>query len=161
MRDPSRAALRATARASLPKRIAAAMRDKPRAVRWLVAELIPFGCLFIGMLVIPAAAPVGFLLAFPGGLILTAWYLNWVEDTHGAWVFPLIGLMLPAVCVGDCIFGHPIVRHGYDPAPASLVVTPAYWQAFGGLLAALAVTVALAIVNGERHHGRYSYVVRR
>ena len=106
-------------------------------------------------------APVGFLLAFLGGVILTVWYLNWVQDTHAAWVFPLIGLMLPAVIVGDSIFGHPIVHHGYAPAPASLVVIPAYWQAFGGLLAALAVTVALAIVNGERHHGRYRYVVGR
>lgn len=33
-------------------------------------------------------------------------------------------------------------------------------QAFGGLLAALAVTVALAIANGERHRGRYSYIRR-
>lgn len=160
-RITSRAPRRATAPPSLPRRIAAAMRDKPRAVRWLVAELIPFGCLFIGLLLIPAVAPVGFLLAFLGGVILTAWYLNWVQDTHAAWVFPLIGLMLPATIVGDSIFGHPIVHHGYDPTPASLVVTPAYWQAFGGLLAALAVTVALAIVNGERHHGRYSYVIGR
>ena len=137
------------------------MRDQPRAVRWLVAELIPFGCLFIGMLLISAVAPVGFLLAFLGGTILTVWYLNWVQDTHAAWVFPLIGLLLPAAYVGDFIFGHPIVRHGYDPTPASYVVTPAYWQAFGGLLTALALTVALAIVNGERHQGRYSYVVRR
>ena len=29
------------------------------------------------------------------------------------------------------------------------------------LLAALAVTVALAVANGERHHGRYRYVVGR
>ena len=165
MTDRSRATpsapRRVTARPSLPKRIAAAMRDKPRAVRWLVAELIPFGCLLIGLLLISAVAPVGFLLAFLGGTILTAWYLNWVQDTHPIWAFPLIGLMLAATIVGDCIFGHPIVHHGYDPTPAPLVVTPAYWQAFGGLLAALAVTVALAIVNGERHHGRYRYVVGR
>jgi hypothetical protein len=105
-------------------------------------------------------APLGFLLAFLGGIILTAWYLNWVQDTHALWVFPLIGLMLSVTYVGDFIFGHPIVYHGYDPTPARRR-HPAYWQAFGGLLAALAVTVALAIVNGERHHGRYRYVVGR
>jgi hypothetical protein len=153
--DRSRAARRATASLSLPRRIAAAMRDKPCAVRWLVAELIPFGCLFIGMLLVPAVAPVGFILALFGGVILTVWYLNWVQGTHAAWVLPLIGLMLPATIVGTSIFGHAVSKG--EP----LVVTPAYWQAFGGLLAALAVTVALAIVNGERHHGRYSYMVRR
>lgn len=165
MRDRSRATRRAlrraTARPSRPKRIAAAMRDQPPAVRWLVAELVPFGCLFIGMFLLwvgMPVAPVGFLLALFGGTILTVWYLNWVEDSHATWAFPLIGLMLPATYVGDAIFGHTLVYHGYDPT--SLVVTPAYWQAFGGLLAALAVTVALAVVNGERHHGRYSYVLR-
>jgi hypothetical protein len=147
---------RVTAPPSLPRRLAAAMRDQPRATRWLVAELIPFGCLFVGLLVIWAGVPpVGFFLAFLGGTVLTVWYLNWVQDTHAAWALPLLFLLLPAAYVGDCIFGHP-VSHGRP-----LVVTPAYWQAFGGLLAALAVTVALAVANGERHHGRYSYVAGR
>ena len=147
---------RVTAPPSLPRRLAAAMRDKSRATRWLVAELIPFGCLFVGLLVIWAGVPpVGFFLAFLGGTVLTVWYLNWVQDTHAAWALPLLFLVLPAAYVGDCIFGHP-VSHGRP-----LVVTPAYWQAFGGLLAALAVTVALAVANGERHHGRYRYVVTR
>jgi hypothetical protein len=147
---------RVTAPPSLPRRLAAAMRDKPRATRWLVAELIPFGCLFAGLLVIWAGVPpVGFFLAFLGGTVLTVWYLNWVQDTHAAWALPLLFLVLPAAYVGDCIFGHPS-SHGRP-----LVVTPAYWQAFAGLLAALAVTVALAVANGERHHGRYSYVAGR
>lgn len=158
MKDSSRverARGRATAPPSLPRRIATAMRDKPRAMRWLAAELIPFGCLFAGLLVIWAGVPpVGFFLAFLGGTVLTTWYLNWVQDTHAAWVLPLLFLVLPATIVGDCIFGHPISRD------QPLVVTPAYWQAFGGLLAALAVTVALAIANGERHRGRYRNVVR-
>jgi hypothetical protein len=125
-------------------------------MRWLAAELIPFGCLFAGLLLAWAGAPpVGFILAFIGGTVLACWYLNWVQDTHLAWAVPLILLMLPATVVGDCIFGHP-VSHGQP-----LVVTPAYWQAFGGLLAALAVAVALAVANGERHHGRYGYVVTR
>lgn len=169
MKDSSRAGqararvqVRATAPPSLPRRLAGAMRDWPRAVRWLVAELIPFGCLFLGLLVIWAGvAPVGFFLAFLGGTVLTIWYLNWVQDTHGAWALPLLFLLLPATYVGDSIFGHPIVHNGYDPTATSLVVTPAYWQAFAGLLAALAVAVALAVANGERHRGRYSYVVRR
>ncbi len=138
------------------RRFAAAMRDKPRAVRWLVAGLVPFGCLFVGLLLIWAGVPpVGFFLAFLGGTVLTVWYLNWVQDTHPVWVLPLLFLMLPATFVGDCIFGH--VSSRGEP----LVVTPAYWQAFGALLAALAVTVALAVANGERHHGRYAYVVGR
>ncbi len=132
------------------------MRAWPRPARWLAAVLVPFGSLFIGMLVAWAGAPpVGFILALIGGTVVTCWYLNWVQDTHAAWAVPLILLMLPATVVGDCIFGHP-VSHGRP-----LVVTPAYWQAFGALLAALAVTVALAVANGERHHGRYSGVIMR
>jgi hypothetical protein len=139
------------------RRAAAAMRAWPRTLRWLVAELIPLGSVFVGVLLTWAGvAPVGFILGFFGGVILTVWYLNWVQDTHAAWVFPLIGLMLPAVSIGEIIFGHSAVSRG-NP----IVVTPAYWQAFGGLLAGLAVTVALAVANGERHHGRYSYVVKQ
>jgi hypothetical protein len=137
------------------RRAARLMRDWPRGVRWLVAELIPFGCLFLGMLLVWAGiGPVGFILALFGGVIATVWYLNWVQDTHATWVFPLIGLLLPATIVGESIFGHSALSKGHP-----LVVTPAYWQAFGGLLAALAITVALAVMNGERHRGRYSYIV--
>jgi hypothetical protein len=133
------------------------MRDWPRAARWLVAELVPFGCLLIGMLVIWAGvAPVGFLVAFLANIVLTVWYLNWVQDTHPAWVFPLLALLIPATYLGDAIFSRSFTANG-NP----VVVTPAYWEAFGGLLAALAVTVALAVVNGERHRGRYSYIVTR
>ena len=141
---------------SLPRRAAGAMRAWPRPARWLTAELIPFGSLFIGMLVAWAGAPaVGFILAFIGTTVATCWYLNWVQDTHAAWALPLILLVLPVTVVGDWIFGHPI-SYGRP-----LIVTPGYWQVFGGLLAALAVTVALAVANGERHHGRYSGVVTR
>lgn len=130
------------------------MRGWPGPVRWLAAELIPFGCVFIGMLLTWAgAAPAGFILGLVA-VIVTIWYLNWVQDTHPVWVLPLIALMLPVVYVGELIFGH-ATSHG-EP----LVVTPSYWQAFGGLLAALAVAVALAVANGERHRGRYSYIVR-
>ena len=136
------------------RRAARTMRDWPPVARWLVAELIPFGCLFLGLLLTQlGVSPAGYLLGFLGGTLLTVWYLNWVQDTHPVWVLPLLFLMLPATFVGDCIFGH--VSSRGEP----LVVTPAYWQAFGGLLAALAVTVALAVVNGERHRGRYSYMV--
>jgi putative effector of murein hydrolase LrgA (UPF0299 family) len=131
------------------------MRAWPRGPRWLMAELILFGCLFLGMLLLHVggpAGPVGLILALFVSVIAEVWYLNWVQDTHATWVFPLILLMIPATVVGDSIFGHAISKG--EP----LIVTPAYWQAFGGLLAALAVTVALAVVNGERHHGRYSYM---
>jgi hypothetical protein len=141
---------------NMMRRAAAVIRAWPRALRWLVAELIPFGCLFLGLLLVHVGAgPVGFIVALFGGVILTVWYLNWVQDTHAAWVLPLIGLMLPATIVGISIFGHAVSKG------APLVVTPAYWQAFAGLLAAVAVTVALAITNGERHRGRYGYAVRR
>jgi hypothetical protein len=131
------------------------MRAWPRALRWLVAELIPFACVFVGMVLTRAGAtPLGFILGLVG-VILTVWYLNWVQDTHAGWTLPLLVLMIPVVYVGELIFGHAVSKG------SPLVVTPAYWQAFGGLLVALAVTVALAVANGERHRGRYRYVVTR
>jgi hypothetical protein len=144
----SRAARRATTR-SLPVRVADAMREKPRAVRWLVAELIPLGCVFVGLFLDWLGTPAGLIPAFIGGIILTTWYLSWVQSANPVWVLPLIGLMLPAMYVGGFIFGHPL--------GTPIVVTPAYWQALAGLLAAVAVTVALAIMNGERHHTRRYY----
>jgi hypothetical protein len=140
---------------NMMRRAAAVMRAWPRALRWLVAELIPFGCVLVGLVLTRAGAgPVSFILGLCG-IILTAWYLNWVQDTHPLWVLPLIGFMLPAVYVGLLIFGHAVSKG--EP----LVVTPTYWQVFGGLLAALAVTVALAVANGERHQDRYRYIVTR
>lgn len=138
------------------KRVAAAMRTKPRAIRWLVAELIPFTCLFLAMpLANIGVSPVSFVLGVVVGIPLTMWYLNWVLDTHAGWSLPLILLMLAATYVGIAIFGH--TTSNGEP----LVVTPTYVEVFGGLLIALAVTVALAIANGERHRGRYRYVVER
>ncbi len=141
---------------AMMRRAAGVMRAWPRGLRWLMAELILFGCLFLGMLLVHLGGlggPAGFIVGFIAAVVVEAWYLNWVQDTHATWVFPLILLMIPAWYIGTCTFGNPI-SHG-EP----LVVTPAYWQAFGGLLAALAVVVALAVANGERHRGRYSYVV--
>ena len=70
------------------------MRAWPRELRWLTAELIPFGCVFVGMVLTRAgAAPVGFIVGLFVGVPLTVWYLNWVQDTHPAWAFPLILLM--------------------------------------------------------------------
>lgn len=137
------------------------MRAWPSPARWLMAGLIPFGCLIIGMLLMWAhVVPAGVFLGTFIGVPLTIWYLNWVQDSHGLWVLPLLGLMIAATVVGDFMFGHIAVHHGYDPAGYPVVVTPAYWEALGGLLAALAVTVVLAVVNGERHCGRYRYVTR-
>jgi hypothetical protein len=136
------------------RRAAGVMRDWPAAVRWLVAELTPFGCLFIGLLLVWARlGPVGFVWALVVSPVVTLWYLNWVQDTHPAWIFPLLAVLIPTAYIGYSIVGH------VESRGRPLVVTPAYWQAFGGLLAALAVTVALAVANGERHRGRYRYIV--
>ena len=139
-------------------RVVAAMGDKPRAVRWLVAELIPLSWITLAMLVIWAGAPplgvgLGIFVAVP----MTVVYLNWVQQTSPIWVFPLIGLMLPATYLEDIILHTPAVQSGhawYDSSSGSLVVTPAYWQALGGLLVALAVTVALACASGDRRRDR-------
>ena len=93
-------------------RVVAAMGDKPRAVRWLVAELIPLSWITLAMLVIWAGAPplgvgLGIFVAVP----MTVVYLNWVQQTSPIWVFPLIGLMLPATYLEDIILHTPAVQN--------------------------------------------------
>lgn len=155
---PRNVDLRGPGTRRLQARVVAAMGDKPRAVRWLVAELIPFGWLAVAMLLIWAGAPpLGFVLGIFVAVPMTVVYLNWVQQISSIWVFPLIGLMLPATYLEDIILDNPAVQSGhawYDSSSGSLIVTPAYWQALGGLLVALAVTVALACASGDRRRDR-------
>lgn len=131
------------------------MRGWPAPARWLMAELIPFACLFVGMVLTRAGVPpVGFILGLFVGVPLTVWYLNWVLDTHASWVFPLLLFTIPAVYVGELMFSKSATSNG-EP----VVVTATYWEVLAGLAVGIAVTVALAVANGERHRGRYLKVL--
>jgi hypothetical protein len=115
------------------------------AARWLIAELIPFGCLFGGLMLArewttAAGEPIGLALALAGGTLLTVSYLYKVQGTAAAWVVPVFVLM-----VASTIFGNVILGHGNQ-----LVITSPYWLAWGLLLCVTALSVALAVINGER-----------
>jgi hypothetical protein len=125
------------------------------AVRWAVAEAIPLGCIFIGMLLLHepvtvAGHIVGFLLALMGGTVFTVYYLYKVVGSSGGWTIPLILLNLPATYLGAMIFEDDPVTNAQNPEITPLIITGTYWLAWGCLLGAIAIVVVLAVVNGER-----------
>lgn len=128
-------------------------------VRYLAAELIIFGCLLVGMLLVryarPAGVPVGMLLAFIGGTLATIYYLYRVVGSSGGWIVPLTLLMLVTVILGDVITGNYTVYDASHPGGTHLAVTGNYWLAWGVLLGAVATTVALAAATGERWTRRH------
>ena len=124
-----------------------------KAIRWLIAELIPFGCLVVGITIIRAWPPAGFLgvlIALFGTTTATTFYLYKVLGASAYWVFPLIVLVLPSVAVAGVVFANSTFLHNSDGTKANVVVTSAWWLSAGCLALLLALTVAAAVVNGER-----------
>lgn len=129
------------------------------AVRWAVAEAIPLGCIFIGMLLLHEPVTVaghmlGFFLALMGGTVCTVYYLYKVVGSSGGWTIPLILLNIPATFLGSFIFEDDPVTAAQDPGITPLIITGTYWLVWGCLLGAIAIVVALAVVNGERWMSR-------
>src|SRR5215472_2498804 len=86
-------------------------------VRWLVAELIPFGCLFGGLGLArlrPVGTPFGVLIALIGGVVFTFYYLYRVLGGASPWVVPLLVVHLPTAFLGLLIFGIERNQNG-DP----------------------------------------------
>ena len=124
-----------------------------KAIRWLIAELIPFGCLAVGFTIIRAWPPAGFLgvlIAIFGTPTATIFYLYKVLGASALWILPLIVLVLPSVFVGGVIFAGPNFLHNSNGTKVELVVTSTWWLVGGCLAVLLALTVAAAVVNGER-----------
>jgi hypothetical protein len=121
------------------------------AIRWLIAELIPFGCLAVGFTIInvwPAGGFLGFAIAVFAGIPATVLYLYKVLGAAIAWVWPIMVLMLASTFVGGVIFaGSTMIRPGHG---TKVVITSTWWLIGECLALLLALTVAAAIANGER-----------
>jgi hypothetical protein len=133
------------------------LRSAP--MRYLIAELITFGCLFAGMILArewrPVGVPVGTLIAFLGGTLITIYYLYKVLGSSAGWVLPLTLLMLGNAVLGNMVIGNGTVYDAAHPRGTHLVITGTYWTAWGSLLGAIAITVALAAASGERWARRH------
>jgi hypothetical protein len=127
--------------------------------RYLIAELITFGCLFAGMVLAqdwrPVGVPAGTLIAFLGGTVVTIYYLYKVLCSSAGWVVPLTLLMIGNAVLGNMVIGNYTVYDAAHPNGTHLIITGTYWLAWGTLLGAIAVTVALAAASGERWTRRH------
>jgi len=121
-----------------------------KAVRWLIAELIPFVFMALGFTIMrawPAGGSIGFLVALLGGTPATIFYLYKVLGASHRWAYPLIVLMMPLVFIAGAIFANSAYgQDGHD----KVVITSAWRLSAGCLALLLVLTVAAAIVNGER-----------
>ena len=132
------------------------------AVRWMIAELVPFGCLAIGFAIAREWRPVialGYLIALFGMPILTAFYLYKVLGAAIGWVVPLIPLSIATCWAGAVtIAGSAIGRSPQNPGGTKIEATSSWFIAAACLAAVIAGMVAAAIVNGERwmRHNRYN-----
>jgi hypothetical protein len=129
------------------------------AARYLIAELITFGCLFTGTMLArearPAGGPPGTLIALMGGTILTTYYLYKVLGSSAGWVVPLLLLMMANTVLGNTVLVDNTVYNAAHPHGTHLVITGTYWLAWGALMGATAITVALAAASGERWARRH------
>lgn len=132
------------------------------AVRRLIAELIPFGCLAIGFLVAREWRPVvivGFALASFGNYAMSVFYLHRVLGAAVGWVVALFPVILGNVVVGSVtIVGSATTRSPQNLGGSKTLTTTSWWIAMACLAVALALTVAAAVRNGERwiEHNQYN-----
>jgi hypothetical protein len=124
------------------------------AVRWLIAELIPFGCTAAGLLIIRAWPPAtilgGFLATF-GNFALCVFYLYKVLGTAVGWLLATFPLIVANVGVGAVtIAGTATTVSPQHPDGVKILATTSWWITGACLAVTLAVTVALAVANGER-----------
>jgi hypothetical protein len=124
------------------------------AVRWLVAILIPASCLIGGLMlgreVKPAGVVIGMLFALFGCPVFTTFYLYKVLGASSVWVLPLILLDIPGTIVGSLILINRTFTNDHHPGRSQLIITGTYWIAWASILAMMAVTIILAIINGEQ-----------
>jgi hypothetical protein len=130
------------------------------AVRWLTAELIPFGCLAIGLMIAREWEPLGIAgygLAVFGSWALCVVYFYRVLGAAGGWIAALFPLIVGNVWVGAVTIAGSAMR-GYPGRPGvKIVATSSWWIAMGCLAVALAVTITAAVLNGQRWTRRNRY----
>jgi hypothetical protein len=134
------------------------------AVRWLTAELIPFGGLAIGFMIARGWEPVGIAgygLAVFGGWALCVLYFYRVLGAAGGWVAALFPLIIGNVWAGAVTIAGSATR-GYPGQPHVKIIATSSWRiATACLGVALAVTVIGAVLNGERWTRRNRYNLPR
>ena len=135
------------------------------ALRWLIAGLIPFGCLAAGFGIARAWPPViflGFLLASFGNYTACVFYLYKVLGTAVGWVLATFPLIMANVAVGSVtIVGSATTRSPQHPEGVKTIATPSWWIASACLAATLAAVVAVAVANGERWSQRNRFSLPR
>jgi hypothetical protein len=122
--------------------------------RWLVAELIPFACLTLGLTIAREWRPgiaIGYLVALFGTYTLSILYLYKVLGTAVGWCLSLFPLIVALIWVGGVtVVGSATTQRPQHPAGTKIVATSSWWIAGTCLATALAVAVIVAIINGER-----------
>jgi hypothetical protein len=123
-------------------------------VRWLTAEVIPFGSLALGIAIAKQWHPVmvvGYMFALFGTYILTILYLHKVVGAAIGWclsVFPLLGGIIWVA--GVTIVGSATTQSGQSPATETKITpTPSWWIAGICLAIMLGLVVAAATATGE------------
>jgi hypothetical protein len=121
-------------------------------LRWLIAELIPFGFLAIGVLPGAAWHPIaGIFVAISlfaslfVGMPFSFIYLYKVHGTSAGWALPLILVYLCSLVM--CVIA---TGQGQTDNGSRVVVTGALLIATAVLLTLLAVMIAGSVVTGER-----------
>jgi hypothetical protein len=124
------------------------------AVRWLVAELIPFACLTVGLTMAREWRPVmaiGYLVALFGTYILSILYLYKVLGTAAGWCLSLFPLIVAIIWVGSVtIVGSATTQGPQHPTGAKIIATRSWWIAATCLAVTFAFAIMAAIVSGER-----------
>jgi hypothetical protein len=128
----------------VPPRQTTILRVAP--LRWLIAELIPFGFLAIGVLPGTAWHPIAgilILISLFAGAPFSFIYLFKVHGASAGWVLPIIVVYLGSLVVCSIAVGE-----GQSSTP--IVVTSIWLITIAVLLTVLAVTIAGSVVTGER-----------
>jgi hypothetical protein len=122
-------------------------------MRWLVAELIPFACLSLGLTIAREWRPVmaiGYLVALFGTYTLSLIYLYKVIGTAVGWCLSLLPFIAALMWVGGVtVVGSATTQSSQNSTEVKIVATSSWWIAGICLAVVLALIVMAAIVNGE------------
>lgn len=128
-------------------------------VRYLVAELIPFGCVFLCILLTwaykPVGAPVGAIIELIGGSVGTIYYLYKVLGSSAGWAIPFLLLVLASTYLTFTVMGDYRLYDNAHSQGTPVLATGADWLAWGSALGTIAVMTALAAATGERWSRRH------
>jgi hypothetical protein len=124
------------------------------AVRWPLAELIPFGVIAAGLSIArawPHVVGLGYMLAIFGSYILSILYLYKILGASIGWVLALFPQIVGITAIGAVVIvGSATTTSPQHPGGVRTLPTSSWWIAGICLAITIAVTVAAAVINGER-----------